>query len=37
MKRRSVSNRRSRKLFRRSGAMMNTRNLPRISRGGNRF
>ena len=37
MKRKHISQKQSKKLFRRSGAMMNTKNLPRVSRGGIRF
>lgn len=37
MKRKNISQRQSKKLFRRSGAMMNSKNLPRICRGGIRF
>lgn len=37
MKRKKVSKRSSKKLFAKSGAMMNSENLPKISRGGIRF
>ena len=37
MKRKKVSQKKSEKIFRKSGAMMNDKNLPRIARGGIRF
>lgn len=37
MKRRKISKKASKKLFARSGSMMNSKNLPNISRGGIRF
>ena len=37
MKRRKVSKKESKKLFAKSGGMMNSKNLPNISRGGIRF
>lgn len=37
MKRKQVSKKSSKKLFAKSGAMMNSHNLPKISRGGIRF
>lgn len=37
MKRRKISKKQSKKMFQASGQMMNSKNLPNISRGGIRF
>ena len=37
MKRKKISKKASKKIFAKSGAMMNSQNLPKISRGGIRF
>lgn len=37
MKRKKLTQKQSKKLFAKSGAMMNSKNLPKISRGGIRF
>lgn len=37
MKRKKVSKKQSKKIFAKSGSMMNSKNLPSISRGGIRF
>lgn len=37
MKRKKMSNRKSKKLFNSSGQMTNSKNLPKVSRGGIRF
>lgn len=37
MKRKKMSKKASKKLFQKSGAMMNSKNLPKVSRGGIRF
>lgn len=37
MKRKKISKKSSRKLFAKSGQMMNSKNLPTLSRGGIRF